>query len=34
VVLEGETHALSREPGGAGAVAAAWLADLPGLART
>ncbi len=34
VVLEGETHALSREPGVAGAVAAAWLADLPGLART
>src|ERR1700722_2488268 len=34
VVLEGETHALSRQPGAAGAVAAAWLADLPGLART
>ena len=34
VVLEGETHALSREPGVAGAVAAAWLADLPGLAHT
>jgi predicted alpha/beta-hydrolase family hydrolase len=34
VVLEGETHALSREPGAAGAVAAAWLADLLGLAHT
>ena len=34
VVLEGETHALSRNPGKAGAVAAAWLADLPGLAHT
>jgi predicted alpha/beta-hydrolase family hydrolase len=34
VVLEGETHALSRNPREAGAVAAAWLADLPGLAHT
>ena len=34
VVLEGETHALSRQPGAAGAVAAAWLADLPGVARS
>jgi uncharacterized protein len=34
VVLEGETHALSRKPGAAGAAAAAWLADLLGLART
>jgi hypothetical protein len=34
VVLDGETHALSRTPGTVGATAAAWLADLPGLART
>jgi hypothetical protein len=34
VVLDGETHALSRAPGTVGATAAAWLADLPGLART
>jgi predicted alpha/beta-hydrolase family hydrolase len=34
VVLEGETHALSRKPRAAGAVAAAWLADLLRLART
>jgi uncharacterized protein len=33
VVLEGETHALSRKPGAAGAAAAAWLADLLGLAH-
>jgi predicted alpha/beta-hydrolase family hydrolase len=33
VVLEGETHALSRKPGAVGAAAAAWLADLLGLAR-
>jgi uncharacterized protein len=33
VVLEGETHALSRKPGAAGAAAAAWLADLLGLPR-
>ena len=34
VVLEGETHALSRTPGAAAAAAAAWLADLLGLAHT
>ncbi len=34
VVLDGETHALSRKPGTVGSVAAAWLADLLGLART
>jgi uncharacterized protein len=34
VMLDGETHALSRQPGTVGATAAAWLADLPGLART
>jgi hypothetical protein len=34
VVLDGETHTLSRKPGTVGATAAAWLADLPGLART
>jgi predicted alpha/beta-hydrolase family hydrolase len=34
VVLEGETHALSRDPGAAGVLAAAWLADLLGLAPT
>jgi predicted alpha/beta-hydrolase family hydrolase len=34
VVLEGETHALSRRPRAAGEVAAAWLADLLGLAHT
>ncbi len=34
VVLDGETHALSRRPGVTGEVAAAWLADLLGLART
>ena len=34
VVLEGETHALSGNPGAAGAAAAAWRADLPGLAHT
>jgi predicted alpha/beta-hydrolase family hydrolase len=32
VVLDGETHALSRKPETAGAAAAAWLAALPGLA--
>jgi predicted alpha/beta-hydrolase family hydrolase len=31
VVLDGETHALSRKPEMAGAAAGAWLADLPGL---
>jgi predicted alpha/beta-hydrolase family hydrolase len=31
VVLDGETHALSRRPEMAGAAAGAWLADLPGL---
>jgi len=31
VVLEGETHALSRKPETAGAAAGAWLAALPGL---
>jgi uncharacterized protein len=34
VVLDGETHALSRRPEVAGEVAAAWLADLLGLAHT
>jgi len=34
VVLDGETHALSRRPEVAGQVAAAWLADLLGLAHT
>ncbi len=33
VVLDGETHALSRKPQVAGATAAAWLASLPRLAR-
>ena len=33
VVLEGETHALTRKPETAGAAAAAWLAGLPGLAH-
>ncbi len=33
VVLEGETHALSRQPEAAAAAAAAWLADLAGLVR-
>jgi uncharacterized protein len=31
VVLDGETHALSRKPGTVGATAGAWLAGLPGL---
>ncbi|HEX3387461.1 MAG TPA: alpha/beta family hydrolase [Streptosporangiaceae bacterium] len=34
VVLDGETHTLSSKPGTVGAIAAAWLADLPGLAHT
>ena len=34
VVLEGETHALSRKPGAAGVAAAEWLADLLGLGYT
>jgi predicted alpha/beta-hydrolase family hydrolase len=32
VVLDGETHALSRKPGTVGSVAAVWLADLLDLA--
>jgi predicted alpha/beta-hydrolase family hydrolase len=31
VVLDGETHALSRNPGLVGVTAGAWLAGLPGL---
>jgi hypothetical protein len=31
VVLDGETHALSRRPERAGVAAGAWLAGLPGL---
>ncbi len=31
VVLDGETHALSRKPQTVGEAAGAWLADLPGL---
>ncbi|MCW2905994.1 MAG: hypothetical protein JWL68_783, partial [Actinomycetia bacterium] len=31
VVLDGETHALSRKPETAGTTAGAWLAGLPGL---
>jgi predicted alpha/beta-hydrolase family hydrolase len=31
VVLEGETHALSRKPEAVGSAASAWLAGLPGL---
>jgi hypothetical protein len=34
VVLDGETHALSGKPAIVGSVAAAWLADLLGLAPT
>jgi hypothetical protein len=34
VVLDGETHALSRRPRAAGEVAAAWLADLLGPEHT
>ena len=33
LVLDGETHALSRKPGLVGAAAGAWLAGLPWLAR-
>jgi len=33
VVLEGETHALSRTPEAVGSAASAWLAGLPGLVR-
>ena len=33
VVLEGETHALSRTPEAVGSAASGWLAGLPGLVR-
>lgn len=33
VVLDGETHALTRNPGLVGVTAGAWLAGLPGLGR-